>query len=177
MSQEFTALKKMFHLSGKIIHRVRHRGLMNMLRWSVYQVSWRLRERRLGIVTGEFSHEFQQGDEGECRGYEPIDYKCFDLIMEQLPIDPGVDGFVDYGCGKGRAVVLAATYPFTKVIGVERTKKLAEIARDNVEKARRHTLVPTCRSRTLMLAYGRSLTTLPSPLFSTHSAATFWITS
>ena len=62
--------------------------------------------------------------------------------MEQLPIDPGVDGFVDYGCGKGRAVVLAATNPFTKVIGVERTKKLADIARDNVERARRHITCP-----------------------------------
>ena len=59
MSQEFTALQKLFQLSGKIVHRVRHLGLMNMLRWCVYLVGWRLRERRLGIVTGEFSHEFQ----------------------------------------------------------------------------------------------------------------------
>lgn len=142
MPQEFTALKKLFHLPDKIVHRVRHHGLMNMLLWCVYQVSWRLRERRLGIVTGEFSHKFRQRDEGECVAYEPIGYKCFDLIMEQLPIDPGVDGFVDYGCGKGRAVVLAATYPFAKVIGVERRKELTEIARDNVERARRHITCP-----------------------------------
>ena len=85
MSQSFTALKKLFHLSGKIVHRVRHHGLMNILLWSVYQVSWRLRERRLGIVTGEFSHKFRQRDDGECVAYEPISYKCFDLIMEKLP--------------------------------------------------------------------------------------------
>jgi SAM-dependent methyltransferase len=40
--------------------------------------------------------------------------------------------FVDLGCGKGRAVMLASEFPFRQVIGVELNPSLAEIAKDNV---------------------------------------------
>jgi SAM-dependent methyltransferase len=39
------------------------------------------------------------------------------------------DTFVDFGCGKGRVVHQAARRPFKKVIGVEISSDLAEIAR------------------------------------------------
>jgi SAM-dependent methyltransferase len=39
------------------------------------------------------------------------------------------DTFVDFGCGKGRVVHQAARYPFRRVIGVEVSSELAEIAR------------------------------------------------
>ncbi len=44
--------------------------------------------------------------------------------------------FIDYGAGLGRVVVLAAMYPFRKVIGVEVVPKLVAEARRNVEQAR-----------------------------------------
>jgi SAM-dependent methyltransferase len=40
--------------------------------------------------------------------------------------------FVDVGCGKGRALLLAAEAPFRKVVGVELNEDLARIARQNV---------------------------------------------
>jgi SAM-dependent methyltransferase len=40
--------------------------------------------------------------------------------------------FVDLGCGKGRAVMLASEFPFRQVIGVELNPSLATIAKDNV---------------------------------------------
>ena len=49
--------------------------------------------------------------------------------------ETGEDVFIDYGCGMGRAVVLAATYPFRRVIGVERSIALSKIARDNIHRA------------------------------------------
>jgi SAM-dependent methyltransferase len=47
------------------------------------------------------------------------------------------DTFVDFGCGKGRIVHQAAKRPFRRVIGVEISPALAEIARRNLA-ARRH---------------------------------------
>jgi SAM-dependent methyltransferase len=47
------------------------------------------------------------------------------------------DTFVDFGCGKGRVVHQAARRPFRRVIGVEISPELAEIARAGLE-ARRH---------------------------------------
>ncbi len=53
-------------------------------------------------------------------------------------IDPTRDVFIDYGCGKGRAVVVAATHPFRRVIGVEFAPALAELAEANVTAAEQH---------------------------------------
>jgi SAM-dependent methyltransferase len=47
------------------------------------------------------------------------------------------DTFVDFGCGKGRVVHQAARWPFRRVIGVEISPVLAEIARVGLA-ARRH---------------------------------------
>jgi SAM-dependent methyltransferase len=47
------------------------------------------------------------------------------------------DTFVDFGCGKGRIVHQAALWPFRRVIGVEVSPELAEIAR-SVLAARSH---------------------------------------
>jgi SAM-dependent methyltransferase len=46
------------------------------------------------------------------------------------------DVFVDLGSGKGRVVLLAARYPFARVIGVEISERLNEIARANIERRR-----------------------------------------
>lgn len=40
--------------------------------------------------------------------------------------------FVDLGCGKGRAVMMASEFPFRQVIGVELHGPLAKIAQENV---------------------------------------------
>jgi SAM-dependent methyltransferase len=42
--------------------------------------------------------------------------------------------FVDFGSGKGRAVMLASELPFKRVIGVEFSPKLHQIARQNLDK-------------------------------------------
>ena len=42
--------------------------------------------------------------------------------------------FLDVGCGKGRAVMLASELPFRKVVGVDLNPTMAAIAKDNVAK-------------------------------------------
>jgi SAM-dependent methyltransferase len=45
--------------------------------------------------------------------------------------------FLDVGCGMGRAVLMAAAgYPFRRVIGVELSTQLVEIAQDNLDRCR-----------------------------------------
>ncbi len=48
-----------------------------------------------------------------------------------LPFDPALYTFVDLGCGKGRALLLAAQHGFRAVLGVELSPALAGIARAN----------------------------------------------
>jgi precorrin-6B methylase 2 len=49
------------------------------------------------------------------------------------------DVFVDFGCGKGRVVHQAARWPFSRVIGLEISPVLAEIARANLAaRSRQH---------------------------------------
>jgi SAM-dependent methyltransferase len=42
--------------------------------------------------------------------------------------------FIDYGCGKGRVVVVAGEFPFQEVVGVELSAALAATARANAAK-------------------------------------------
>ncbi len=45
--------------------------------------------------------------------------------------------FIDIGCGKGRALLVASEFPFRSIVGLEFAPPLAEIARRNVRNYRR----------------------------------------
>jgi hypothetical protein len=78
-----------------------------------------------------------------CYHYGATSYIRFNRIMKQIPICPGKDVFADFGSGMGRVVVMAARYPFRRVIGVEICKEFNEIARENVRRAAKHL---TCKN-------------------------------
>lgn len=44
------------------------------------------------------------------------------------------DAIVDFGSGKGGALITMSRYPFAKILGVEISPELVEIARSNLEK-------------------------------------------
>lgn len=69
------------------------------------------------------------------KNYAPVPYRSFQRVLRQIEIQPDIDVFVDYGAGKGRAVVLAARHPFRRVLGVEVVPELAEEARKNLARA------------------------------------------
>jgi tRNA1(Val) A37 N6-methylase TrmN6 len=52
------------------------------------------------------------------------------------PLDPDKFAFIDLGSGKGRALFLAAAYPFKRIIGVEYAPELHEIAMRNTRTYR-----------------------------------------
>ena len=72
-------------------------------------------------------------------GYAPVPVSGFRGVMarwveELAPREVGEFTFVDVGCGKGRAVLLASEVGFREVIGVELNPALAATARANVER-------------------------------------------
>ena len=71
--------------------------------------------------------------------YEPSGWFYLRRALRGREVAPG-DVFVDFGSGKGRIVYQAARYPFARVMGVEISEHLNEIARRNIER-NRHRLV------------------------------------
>jgi len=63
--------------------------------------------------------------------YEPSSPKRFEFALSLLNCDFSKFTFLDVGCGKGRALLMAAARGFAKVIGVEFSSELAAIARRN----------------------------------------------
>ncbi len=91
----------------------------------------------------------------EATDYQPVDPDVFRATMAHVighvtdhvidhvidHVNAGTCGavseftFVDLGCGKGRALLLAEEYGFRRIVGVEFSAKLARIASRNAAKA------------------------------------------
>jgi SAM-dependent methyltransferase len=66
--------------------------------------------------------------------YEPVSTSCFKQLLRELRINYEDYIFIDYGSGKGRALFLAAEYPFAKILGIEFSPELNEVAIQNIAK-------------------------------------------
>jgi SAM-dependent methyltransferase len=66
--------------------------------------------------------------------YQPIEPQLFREIMAAIEIDFREFTFIDIGSGKGRALLLAAEYPFRRIIGIELLPELNAIAEENIRK-------------------------------------------
>jgi hypothetical protein len=64
--------------------------------------------------------------------YRPVPCQVFEWALNQIPEDVSGFTFVDYGAGKGRAMLLAAERPFAAVAGVEFAKELHDNAEMNI---------------------------------------------
>jgi hypothetical protein len=69
--------------------------------------------------------------------YGPVVPRIFNSMMSELHIPDREFVFVDYGSGKGRALLLAAWHPFKRILGVEFSKELHDVAVKNVATFRR----------------------------------------
>lgn len=64
--------------------------------------------------------------------YEPTTLRTFHGIMRNLPADLRDFTFVDFGSGKGWAMMLASRYRFRRIVGIEYAACLHAIARQNL---------------------------------------------
>lgn len=94
-------------------------------------------DRRYGVDTcGVHDDLGALGAHGEhlahAYGYEPVQPRIFLRILRATQIDPRQFVFVDFGSGKGRALLMAAECGFRRIIGVELAPALHEAAERNV---------------------------------------------
>lgn len=85
-----------------------------------------------GCDTSGMIHRRRLGS--EATDYQAIDPDVFHATIAHICEDFSQFTFVDLGCGKGRALLLAEEYPFKNIIGVEFAKDLAIIASKNAAR-------------------------------------------
>jgi SAM-dependent methyltransferase len=95
-------------------------------------VNWR--DRLLGILHS---------------AYQPTEPEMFREMLDSLDIDFPKFTFIDLGSGKGRTMLMAAEYPFRRIVGVELLPDLNRVAEDNIriyknESQRCFDISPVC---------------------------------
>jgi predicted RNA methylase len=63
--------------------------------------------------------------------YAPTRARHFHALMNDLEFPHG-SVFVDVGCGKGKVLIMAMAYPFKRVVGIEFSSRLSDMAKANV---------------------------------------------
>jgi len=94
-------------------------------------------ERRYGVTTaGARSREELGFSDEEYNRYLPAGLTSLRRILRKKEVGPD-DVLVDFGSGMGRVVLQAAlAYPFRRVVGVELSTELHDIATGNLERNR-----------------------------------------
>jgi SAM-dependent methyltransferase len=92
-------------------------------------------EKKYGINTtgaDELNKLEKQGvDISHATIYMPVSYLLLEEIFQQLPEIPR-NHFLDIGCGKGRALCVAAHQGFKQVTGLDFARDLCEAAKENL---------------------------------------------
>jgi SAM-dependent methyltransferase len=105
----------------------------------------RILDRELGTAGTDNRPEHDHPDRVR---YVPSSWHVLPRALRYLGVSDE-DTFVDFGCGKGRILHQAAKRPFRRVVGVEISPELAEIARSGLA-ARRHQY--RCRNVEIVVA-------------------------
>jgi SAM-dependent methyltransferase len=66
--------------------------------------------------------------------YQPTEPALFKEMMASLEINFQEFTFIDVGSGKGRALLMAADYPFRRILGVELLPDLHRVAQENISR-------------------------------------------
>lgn len=119
-------------LGHRIIDRIPGGGVL-------FTIGWQRRhpfDRRLGTDTSGFVAADELAITGASRAHA-LAYAGTQphAIREGIRAVPRLEDltFVDLGCGKGRAVIVAGEFPFRAVLGVELDQNLVDVARRNLD--------------------------------------------
>lgn len=95
-------------------------------------------DKQFGVDTAGRIHqvdlEVNHHNQLHAIAYGGSDPKFFREAIRILPIDYKHFVFVDFGSGKGRAILMAMEYPFKRIVGVEFSEQLHRIAQDNITR-------------------------------------------
>ncbi len=136
--------------SGRLLRAVRTLGMAETLRLAAtlpfrrvasrigYRIDGRI-DRLYGTDTqGRIplaALAFDSANKALGRPYEPTPERTFHQIMARLEAPLAGFTFIDYGCGKGRTLLYAASYDFARIVGVEFAPPLAAIASANARRS------------------------------------------
>jgi 16S rRNA G966 N2-methylase RsmD len=157
--------------------QVRTRGILSALQSLFRRARIRFEEWRFGIYTDTTIEPMELGIHNvESKHYGATDYASIHKIMRALEIDPSAHVFLDFGAGMGRAMILAARYPFRKVLGVEIAGELTRIAEQNFKRCRsrlrcRNPQIVTCDATKYQIPPDVSVVYFNNPFFGKILAA------
>lgn len=77
------------------------------------------------------------GDASEASPYEPINYYMLERLLRAFRSRSGLRSIVDLGCGKGRVLVVAAWFGFTRITGIDLARELCAQAIINTRKKKK----------------------------------------
>jgi SAM-dependent methyltransferase len=134
------------HVAGDALAAVRRTGLQNTLRIIASTVRDGQFDRTYGTDTGGYADPrvYASDDPRAQRAtfYVPTRARPFLSFLRYTQV-PATGTFVDFGCGKGRALFVAAQYGFRSVVGIEFSPLLCQAAERNLERLQPH--VPATR--------------------------------
>lgn len=112
-------------------------GLIYKARYYLLRVSEKYNEFRFGIRSdGRLTPDQLGLTNPDSIEYAPVPYRVLRKIFNTVLIREHEDVFLDMGCGMGRPLVIAAQYPFRRILGVEISAELCAVASKNIARIR-----------------------------------------
>ena len=137
-------LMKLFQYTYYFFRSLYYRGLVNTFKLLTYEAKF---EKKLGIDTHKIVNLDDltlDGDESaDNHHYQGASYYILYNLFNKLPTNVKHAPFIDYGCGKGRALFVAEQCGFTNLIGVDIAKELINDAEKNLNHYQRNNLSST----------------------------------
>lgn len=97
-------------------------------------------EKKLGIQTLHIENleslDTLSNDYENNHHYQGASYYVLTLIFEKLKSFTKLRTLFDYGCGKGRVMIMAAETGFTDIQGIDLAKELCEQSQKNIAKVK-----------------------------------------
>lgn len=78
----------------------------------------------------------QNGDISKSSRYEAVNFFILESLLQKMRSLDNIQSFSDLGCGKGRALVVAAHFGFTNLKGIDFAKEVCEEARNNMQQVK-----------------------------------------
>ena len=124
---------KLFQYIYYFFRSLYYRGALNTFKLLTYEGKY---EKQLGINTHSIVNLDKltlAGDSSEQNHhYQGASYYILFSLFHKLPPEIKQNPFIDFGCGKGRALFVAEQCGFTNLIGVDIAKELIDDATENL---------------------------------------------
>lgn len=119
------------------IQSIKNRGCLFTLKLMYYELTC---ERQTGIKTLQIENldglTLFGSDVHHAHHYQAASYYILNELFSALKSENNSQGFIDFGCGKGRAMIVAAQHGFKEIYGVELARELCEAAKENIKKVK-----------------------------------------